>query len=95
MVSGFGNGPFFPKPIVFIFGDPKITQIIQKKSQIVFKPIISESFIFWKFHNLEMFGRDGRRTIPSIRLINLESLAGEIKIKSMKYMFGNLGSLKL
>ena len=69
MISGFGDVSPSPKTILFIFGDPRIPQIIQEK-QVTFK-------IFFCFMNLTFlehptnvnFGKDGCQEMMTIRLV--------------------------
>ena len=96
-IRDFRTCPWAPKPTIFIFGDPRIPQIIERKTNRFFKNIMFGNFKILKIQLFESIGKDGYRKIRAIRLINSWKswIRDQYLYKNMKWKFGNMRSLNL
>ena len=73
-----------PKQIVFIFGESKTP----KQHQDKYPKLFNNSFVIdlktLEIQHFDMFGKDGRRTIPKIRLIKSSKILDMGQISSWK-----------
>ena len=93
----FWTCPWAPKPIIFIFGHPKIPQILQEKAKIS-----SGNNIFYKSQNVgnrklwKLWKRRGptNHEDPSWKLLK-SWIRDQYLPEYMKWNFGSMGSLNL
>ena len=75
MMSGFSNVAFFSRQIIFIFGDPRLRQIINGHPKSFLKDIIFIHLKIWEINILKYVGKGGvskNKTGWTISFGNLE-----------------------